>query len=94
MTRKMEPSQGAVTGQSPSPLWSDQAFCRLIFDLRTKNGACSLGDLSRATGQSRQAIDERLKTLERRGLVMRTRGVWSSIRTTDEKIWREGHRPT
>lgn len=76
------------------PAWSDEALCRLIFDLRRSTGACGIGQLVKLTGQTKQGLTKRLATLERRDLIEWQRGVHGSIRTKDETIFRKDHKPT
>lgn len=79
-----------TSGLRPQPpAWSDEALCRLIWECRQKDGACTLGNLVKATGQSKQALANRMRTLQRRGLVHWTPAVHGSLRTTDETVYRK-----
>ena len=72
----------------PSPVTSDEDLCTIIWQIRTEHGACTLGQLVAATGQTKQALASRLRTMQKRGLVKMSPGVHGSIRTADEQAER------
>lgn len=76
----------------PPRVHSDEQVCDMIWQIRQVHGACTLGELVRATGQTKQAVASRLRTLERRGLVYWDADVHGSIRTADEQRSRVGRK--
>lgn len=75
-------------GRGQPSEWSEQALLRLISDSRAATGACSFATVARITGVSRQAVFERMTGMRDRGLVTWNEGVYGSLRTTDEQIYR------
>jgi predicted transcriptional regulator len=68
--------------------WSDDELINLIWDYRIANGACSLGDLRKATGMSKSQLGVRVNALVAEGRV-KANSAHGSIRSADERLMRE-----
>lgn len=71
----------------PEKTWSDEEIIQIVWDLRIVAGACTFGDLRKATGMSKSALFYRVQRLIDEGRIMQS-DTAGSIRTADEQIMR------
>lgn len=65
--------------------WSDDELVGLVWDWRITNGACTLGDLRKATGMAKSSLQTRVDTLVADGRLVKSATV-GSLRGADELI--------
>lgn len=68
--------------------WSDDELVKIVNDYRAEQGTCSLGDIARATGMMKSAVQYRVDRLIEEGRLTRNAS-FGSIRGTDEVMMRD-----
>lgn len=68
--------------------WSDSELLKIVRDYRAEAGACTLGDIVKATGLSKTAVAYRVNKLRRAGKLV-TSSTVGSLRCADERPMRE-----
>lgn len=65
--------------------WTDDELIKLVWDWRITNGACTLGDLRKATGMSKSQLGVRVNALVESGRLLASATV-GSIRAASEVL--------
>lgn len=68
--------------------WTDDELVKLVWDWRVVNGACTLGDLRKATGMSKSQLGVRVNTLVAEGRLLSS-DTAGSIRAANEVLMEE-----
>lgn len=68
--------------------WSDDELVSLCWDYRVESGACTLGELCKATGLAKSTLYPRILRLVDSGRLEQSQ-VPGSLRPTDERLMRE-----
>lgn len=68
--------------------WTDDELVGIVWDYRILNGACSLGDLRKATSMSKSQLGVRVNALVAEGR-LKACSAHGSIRSADERLMRE-----
>lgn len=68
--------------------WTDDELIGFIWDFRIANGACTLGDLRKATGMAKSGLQKRVHALRDAGQLV-TSATPGSLRCADERLMRE-----
>ncbi len=68
--------------------WTDAELVQIVWDFRLAAGACTIGDLRKATGMAKSALHYRIQKLIADGLLLQSETV-GSMRAADERMFRE-----
>lgn len=68
--------------------WTDDELVGFVWDYRVASGACTLGDLVKATGLTKPSVQERVQRLVRDGRLVRS-STSGSLRAASERLMEE-----
>lgn len=68
--------------------WTDDELVEMVWDYRVGEGACTLGELCKATGLAKSTLHPRILKLIEAGRLRQSETI-GSLRGTDERLMRE-----